>query len=195
MSALNKLSDLLDVASRVFAGVLVIGLSTLTFVGVIFRFILNSPIQWLYETSIIFFTWVIFLGTAMAFKRSEHIHISFLLTKMGPRLRFFWEQLIYIICIAFLVIGFKDSIGIVQGTWGQLYNTIPVSKGIFYLSFSVGSILSIVHILAKMFSLRINKMESKEEFKQEVEEERMHATFIKGLRSLPSSISTALARR
>lgn len=154
MKQLQWLSDVLDKFIRTVTGILVIALCSLTFMGVIFRFVLNNPIQWLYESSIVMFTWMMFLGASMAFKRKEHIHISYLLTKMSPRLRFIWQELIYVVCLFLMIIVFKDSIGIVKGTWKQMYNTIPVSKGIFYLSFNVGSVISMVHIINHMVHLR-----------------------------------------
>ena len=59
------------------------------------------------------------------------------------------------ICIIFLAIASIHGFKVTLSTWGQSYNTIPVRKGIFYLSFSLAAIPSIIHIIVHMIELKV----------------------------------------
>ncbi len=47
----------------------------------------------------------------------------------------------------FLAAGIVNSTQVVQNAWSQYYQTIPVSRGIYYLSFPIGCAFSIVHLI------------------------------------------------
>lgn len=155
MKTIKKISTILDLVSSTFAGVLVVILSTFTLTGVFYRFILDRPIVWLYEFTIVSFSWMIFLGMAMAFKKHEHIALSFVVTALPPKVQYYWRQGIYAICLVFLAVAIFGGFNVVRGTWGQMYNTIPLSRGLFYLSMPVGAFVSIFHILSEMIELKV----------------------------------------
>ena len=56
-------------------------------------------------------------------------------------------DIIDLVLIAFLVVGIVCSVSVIQSTWGTQYQTIPVSRGVYYLSFPIGCAFSIVHLI------------------------------------------------
>ena len=64
----NKALKVLGNLDMVFAGVLMVGLIVLTFVGVIRRYFLRDPITWMEEVQMLLFLWVVFLGGSAAFR-------------------------------------------------------------------------------------------------------------------------------
>lgn len=67
----NKALKVLGNLDMVFAGVLMVGLIVLTFVGVIRRYFLRDPITWMEEVQMLLFLWVVFLGGVPRFGRGR----------------------------------------------------------------------------------------------------------------------------
>ena len=154
MQILRKTSDILHSYTSVLAGIIVSVLTVLSVIGVIFRFVFDNPIVWLYELSLLMFSWIIFLGVAMAFKVNEHMNLTFIVDNLKPGKKYLAKQIIYFISLIFMVICVKEGFSIAGGTMNQYYNTIPVPKGIFYLSLPISAIPSIIHIILHMLDLK-----------------------------------------
>jgi TRAP-type C4-dicarboxylate transport system permease small subunit len=52
--------------------------------GVVWRYVLSAPLSWTKELSGYLFTWLIFVGAALAVKEGAHIRIEVLLRKLPP---------------------------------------------------------------------------------------------------------------
>lgn len=50
----------------------------LTFFQVLLRYFFNSPVAWIEEISRYFFVWIVFLGSALAFRSGGHIKVDIL---------------------------------------------------------------------------------------------------------------------
>jgi C4-dicarboxylate transporter DctQ subunit len=147
MRLLSKISDILDFAASALAGIITIVLTTITLAGVIYRFVLDNPIVWVYEFTVVCFAWMIFLGMSMAFKRKEQISLTFLSDALPEGARVWLSRVILLVLLVFLVISTKEGVAVSQSTWYQVYNTVPISKGLFYASLPVSAVISFVHIL------------------------------------------------
>jgi TRAP-type C4-dicarboxylate transport system permease small subunit len=55
--------------------------------GVLTRYVTESPAVWTTELSGILFTWVVFIGAMMAYRDGKHIRITLLVDKMPSRAR------------------------------------------------------------------------------------------------------------
>ena len=56
--------------------VMMVALVILTFVCVLMRYIMRSPITWQEEVQMLLFLWIVFLGGAGAFRRSEERRVG-----------------------------------------------------------------------------------------------------------------------
>ncbi len=124
--------------------------------GIVTRDILGYPIIWLSETTMLAFSWTLFLGVSVAFKRDENICVEIILRRLNrlfPR----WPRLLIIwCCLIFLGVAVKEGIEIVESTSGTDYNTINVSTGWFYASFPVSAAIAMVHLLEKALRVFID---------------------------------------
>ena len=57
------------------------------------------------------------------------------------------KYLVYFAIIFFLIVGIVSSVQVVQNAWSQYYQTIPVRRGLYYLSFPIGAAISVVHLV------------------------------------------------
>ncbi len=155
MELFKKIDTAFNRFTSVVAGVLMIYLVLSTLIGVFFRFVLGNPLAWVYEASIVSFSWIIFFGVSMAFKNNEHMSLEFVVANLKPKAQYVLRQIINVICLAFMIVGMYYSIKIVGRTWAQMYNTIPVPSGVFYLSFPLAAVPAISHIIMRMMTLQV----------------------------------------
>ena len=69
------------------ASVLFLAMCLMVFVQVVMRYAVNKPIYWAEEFSLSIFTWVAFIGSALALRKSRHARITFLIDKFPPAMR------------------------------------------------------------------------------------------------------------
>lgn len=146
-AALTKISGILDKITSYIVAIILAAISLIIVYSVVMRFIFNDPVQWQYELTLLSMSWMIFLGMPMAFHKEEHMNLTFVSERLAPKVWWVYKTIIDIALIAFLVIGLKESVSVIQSTWATLYQTIPVSKGWFYVAFPVGCAVSIVHLV------------------------------------------------
>ena len=72
--------------------------------GVIARYVFRHPLIWSDELASILFLWLAMLGSAMAFKRGDHMRMTALVSKVAPARREFFDLLATTAALAFLLI-------------------------------------------------------------------------------------------
>ena len=146
-NAIHQCSLFLDKICAVVTGFILVALCLVTDYSVIMRFIFNSPVQWSYELMLVGLSWATFIGMPMTFHKQEHMRLTFVTDKLKPSVWRVYMTVIDVILIVFLIVGVVNSVQVVQNAWGQVYQTIPVSRGIFYLSIPIGAAISVVHLI------------------------------------------------
>lgn len=149
---IHRLSKILDTISSVICAAILAGLCIIIVYSVIMRFIFNNPVTWQYELTLVGLCWAIFIGMPMTFHKQEHLRLTFVTDKLKPKTWMIYMDVIDLLLIAFLVIGIIESKSIVATTWKTVYKTIPVRKGVYYLSFPIGCGFSIVHLVDLILS-------------------------------------------
>jgi TRAP-type C4-dicarboxylate transport system permease small subunit len=127
----------------------------LTITGVVTRYVFNFPIIWLYETTMVNFVWLVFLGMSVAFKRQEHIRLDFLSDRVPRRFSGILQFIICCIVVMFLLFGIKEGLQVVRDTATEHYHTINLSTAWFYASFPVSAVISCIHLLHEMLTILV----------------------------------------
>ena len=146
-SAIHALSTVLDKISGVVTAFILAALCLIIDYSVIMRSIFESPVQWQYELTLVGLCWATFIGMPMTFHKQEHLRLTFITDRFKGRAWVAYMDLIDVLLIVFLAVGIVCSISVIQSTWGTQYQTIPVSRGVYYLSFPIGCAFSIVHLI------------------------------------------------
>ena len=82
--------DWLEWLLMILCGVCLVGFSTSVFLDVFTREI-GRPWLWLQEVTSTFFTYGIFIGTAVATRRNDHLYLTAMTEAMSGKLRVFFE--------------------------------------------------------------------------------------------------------
>ena len=80
MNLLNEISRHLNQAMKFISGFLIAAMSILVFLQVVFRYLLDAPLDWSEEMASFAFVWMALLGASVGLKNDEH-----------PRLDIFYQ--------------------------------------------------------------------------------------------------------
>lgn len=123
---------------------LLLAMIAVTGLQVVLRFGFNKPLPWPEEMARLLFTWMAYLGAALAYRRGSHIRLTILLDRLGPRMRAWAEAAIHLLSASFFtvtLVGLQTLLDQVQGTKSTAVGYPMVLN---YLSLLVGGSLIIL---------------------------------------------------
>lgn len=137
----------IDRATTVIAAALLCALVAVTIAAVVYRYGFNAPLTWSNEVQNILFTWLTFLGAAVAMARNEHSDFTGLIARL-PRLgRLVLTALSALAILTFLGICFWLGFGALPKLLGQTTPTLGLSVAFKYAALPVGMLLILVQFL------------------------------------------------
>jgi TRAP-type C4-dicarboxylate transport system permease small subunit len=150
-----KVSQIAYVASVLAAGLIAADMMLQVF----FRYVMNNSLQWSEEAGIYLMIWMVFLGSSLLMKKSEHISLTALIRKFPVKITVavtLFSRIIVLIFLVFLVYyGFKifaSKVGAVSPglhinvRWVKL--AIPIG-GIFIIFDSIYLLITEIEHLVK----------------------------------------------
>jgi len=84
---LAALDTTLQVITEVPAAILVVVEVGILFAGVISRYALGSPLVWSDEVAGMLFLWLVMFGAVIALRRGEHMRMTAVVSRLGPRVQ------------------------------------------------------------------------------------------------------------
>jgi tripartite ATP-independent transporter DctM subunit len=119
---LTSLESVLGTLVEVPAALLVVAEIVILFAGVIARYVLHVPLIWSDELASILFLWLAMLGSAVAFRRGEHMRMTALVAAAGPRTWAFLDLVATVSALAFLLMVVGPSF---EYAYEESYITTP----------------------------------------------------------------------
>ncbi len=104
------------------AALLVVAEVIILFIGVVARYGFHRPLIWSDELSSILFLWLAMLGSAVAFRRGEHMRMTALVASAGPKLWAFLDVVATCSALAFLLMIVAPSY---EYAYEESYITTP----------------------------------------------------------------------
>ncbi len=108
---LRAADRVVDAVSQGVAALLVVAEVALLFAEVVFRYGLDRPLVWADEVAGLLFLWLVTLGAVIALRRGEHMRMTVVVGRMGPRAQGFLARcsalLIVVVTLALLVPGWS----------------------------------------------------------------------------------------
>lgn len=147
MKTLEKICKVLDMVASAVTVALLVFLTILITYSVISRFIFNTPVAWQYEATLVCLSWVVFIGMSVTFRNDEHMRLTFVSNAMPEKFRNIWLCIMDLFVLVFLVVAAYLSLSVIRNAMPTQYQTIPVSRGLFYMPFPIGCCFSVFHIV------------------------------------------------
>ena len=140
---ITKLSNTIDRAMVGMVFLIVAAMVIVTTLQVVFRVAFNA-LTWSEELSRYLLVWGTFFGATLAYKRGNHIAVTFIIDFFPTRLRVWFNVLTYLLSLAFFVIVAQQGLNMItmqvfqvspalQMPMRYVYWSIPLSCGIMIL--------------------------------------------------------------
>jgi len=108
---LRGLDRVVDAISQGVAGGLVAVEVILLFAGVVGRYVFNHPLVWTDEVAGILFLWLVSLGAVVALRRTEHMRMTVVVSRLSPRAQrlaaCLSAMLVVIVALGLIIPGFS----------------------------------------------------------------------------------------
>ena len=118
--------------------------------GVVMRYLFGDPPVWTNEVAAIAFTWLVFLGASVAFKKKMHIGIDLLVNKITGRARWMVECVTHLILTVFF--GYMVVYGLIFSveSFAQPTSILRLPNICFYLAVPVSFALMLAYQLGRI---------------------------------------------
>ena len=131
----------------------------IVFMQVYFRYILDDPIVWAEEVTLLCFHWAVFIGAALAYKHGEKLTMETFVGQLPEhwqrKIRIVIEILIFFTLLLLLYQGIQVAIL----EWTYPSSALEFPQTYQSASFPVGMALMIIHSGRQLLGLITNKME------------------------------------
>lgn len=117
---------------------------------VVFRFLLDNPLAWVLEVSVILMVWATMLSGYVGVRRNSHLSADFLGVTMKPATRWALDGLTMLLCLVFLVVYGWTSLDVIDAMEGIPFTSIPVTQPALYWSLPAGAVLMAVAFGARL---------------------------------------------
>lgn len=155
---MDQMSDAVDNITKVLLVVILSVMALVVFAQVLFRYALQLPLFWTEEFARYCLVWASLLGAGIAFKRGEHIAVTYLTDRFLPgRKSLVTSFMVDILVLTILVIILLGGISLVMMTVSQISPALRIPMAIPYMAIPIGSAIMIIHQLAAFYKrLRIS---------------------------------------
>jgi TRAP-type C4-dicarboxylate transport system permease small subunit len=122
-------------------------MTSLVFVSVLFRYVLNRPLAWTEELASLLFAWLTFVGAYVGFRTRSHIRIDTLMVLFPPAVRRTIGNCVDLCVLALLALFIWQGFMLTRTTWSLEFPALEISRGYLYVSLPIGACLMVLAIL------------------------------------------------
>ncbi|MFZ7103888.1 MAG: TRAP transporter small permease [Peptococcaceae bacterium] len=150
---LKSMGEGLEKAAPYLLGIPALVVVILANLAVVYRYILQSPLSWSEELLRYMFVWIIFIGTALAYKNDELVDISMLTDMAKGRLAKILEIIRNLLCLIFIGIFTYEGAVIFTSQFqtGEISPAMEIPLWIVSFGIFVGGVLWLYFGFAKFF--------------------------------------------
>ena len=144
--AMNRISDAVNRLCEYCLAVFVAAMTVVVFLEILFRYVLDFPLFWTAEFARYCLVWASLIGATIAFKRGEHIAVTFFLNRFPPRSRRVMTMAAEISVAVFLAVILWGGIQLIMVTSRQLSPALQISMAIPYSALPMASAVMLIHV-------------------------------------------------
>lgn len=127
---------------------------TITILQIVMRYAFNAPLIWSEELVRLMVVWITFIGASAVCYDGRHLNVEVFFKAAPPRLRAAMRLFNGVVSLAFLAVLGWHSITLVKIEMMQDMSALPLKIGHIRLAATVGCVLMIIGILARIFYRR-----------------------------------------
>jgi TRAP-type C4-dicarboxylate transport system permease small subunit len=159
---LDRLSNGLNEVVKYLAAVLLASMTIIVFLQVLFRYVLNHPLDWSEELGSFAFVWMSLLGASIGLKRNEHPRLDLVVnlfpSKMQKKIAGFYNLAILFLLAVLFIYGVRLTVSMKS----QLTAALEYSVSFVYAVLPISAAIMFVHLAIQTVGLFVGKNEEKE---------------------------------
>jgi len=145
----DKIGSFIEMTSGAFSVLFFAGMTAITLLGVIFRYVMDSPFEWTEEVARFSVLCLWLLSFNIALRKREHITIPALVDRLPPGVSKLLDYIVDILIGFFLIVLIKQ--GYLMTTRTLMFaSTIHISMFWLYLFVPVGASLTLLQLILGM---------------------------------------------
>lgn len=113
--------------------------------GVLLRYVFNSPLTWGEELIVTLFVWTVMLGIPSALRAHMHLRIDVLILRLPPAARRACALMAVLSTAAILVVTLYAGITQVIGSWSAVTPMLGISSGWTFIALPLSLTLTLLH--------------------------------------------------
>ena len=155
MKIINQITKIIEKIITV----LFIGMTIITFIQVVSRYIFGVSFFWAEEIGRFSMIWIAFLGAAIGVSQGAHTRIDFFINLLPKNIKKWVEVLNNVICLIFVIFLIYNSIPIIQISINNMSPGLNIPMSVVYSSLFISGLLMLIY-----FPIRIYEELKKDEF-------------------------------
>lgn len=152
MPVIKNISDVIERFSVFVIILSLVAMTVVTFIQVIFRYVLFYSLPWSEEFSRYCLIWLTYIGGSLGLKKGVHVAVEALLINLSDRLKVIFKKISFVLLIILSIFLLIYGINLSISNMPQLSPSMHMPIGIVYLAIPTGSIFSIIHLLNMLFT-------------------------------------------
>ena len=153
MNLLNGISRNLNQTMKFIAGFLIAAMTILVFLQVIFRYLLDAPLDWSEEMASFAFVWMALLGASVGLKNDEHPRLDIFYQIFPDWVKKLSSLVINIAILFMLVVLFIFGLKLTIAMQMQRTAALGYSISYVYAVLPLSAIIMFIHVFVKTITL------------------------------------------
>ncbi|HOV38743.1 MAG TPA: TRAP transporter small permease [Spirochaetales bacterium] len=139
----------------------------LSFIQVIFRYVLNNSIYWAEEVSRYMFIWLVFLGSALCTRRRNHIVMDIVSNELKGWTKKIVQILTNCILFFFMLVLVREGVRMLPTLWNQYSSALGIPMAFVYGAVPVGAVLTGFYLIIDTYLIFVDRVPEPEEESKE----------------------------
>jgi TRAP-type C4-dicarboxylate transport system permease small subunit len=162
MDRLNRISNLLNDVVKYLAAFLLAVMTLIVFSEVLFRYVLNAPLDWSEELATFTFVWASLLGASIGLKRRENPRLDLIVSLFPRKMQRTIEGLYNLAILFLLAVLFIYGARLTVSMKSQLTAALQYSVSFVYVVLPISAAIMFFHLAIQTFELFLKKNEEEQ---------------------------------
>jgi TRAP-type C4-dicarboxylate transport system permease small subunit len=150
---MDRISRLLNTVVKHMAGFLTGAMAVLVFLQVLFRYVLDAPLDWSEEMSTFAFAWMALLGASVGLRYDEHPRLDIVFARLPPRVQKITKMFINFSILFMLIILFVYGLKLTLAMKMQSTAALGYSVSFVYMVLPVSAFIMLIHVVVQTVEL------------------------------------------
>jgi len=158
----DRISNGLNEVVKYLAAVLLASMTIIVFLQVLFRYVLNHPLDWSEELGSFAFVWMSLLGASIGLKRNEHPRLDLIVNLFPSKAQRLIAGLYNLAILFLLVVLFIYGAKLTVTMKSQLTAALQYSVSFVYAVLPISAAIMFIHLAIQTVRLFLGKNQEKE---------------------------------